>query len=256
MIRSFCLFCILIILSSCVTSKKNIQKADYHHKIAIGLLSKCDKPRALSHLLEAIKLNPRDFIVRNTLAAVYYSMGQYHKALTEYKNILKRKSDFTEARVNLARIYMDIGHTNQSLKEIKKAEKDITYTNYLKLVSQKALTYYKQEKYELAKKWLEEAHSLPKGKVCFIYLNLGKTELALGNFKESEQFLKKALFSCRKEKKPLCQEPSYEEHLVLAQLYIKKRNKKRAKYHLNLFLQKTKTGSKIKTAKKLLEQIS
>ena len=131
----------------------------------------------------------------------------------------------------------------------------MTYTGYLKLISQKALAYYEKGSYQLSKKWLEEALSLPKGKNCFVYLQLGRTEMALGNFEKSEKLLKKALSVCKKEKL-VCDTPSYEEHLVLAQLYVKRGDKKRARYHLNLFLEKSKNGNENKKAKKLLKELS
>ena len=212
--KHFYFVALLLFLSSCLTNQKNIQRSKNHHKIAVGLISDCDKPRALSHLLRAIQLNSRDFLIRHTLATVYYSMGRYDKAFIELKRILKLKSNFTEARVNLARIYIDMNQPDKSLKEIGIAEKDMTYTNYLKLISQKALAYYKKGNYRNAKKWLAEAHSLPKGKNCFVYLNLGKTELALGELKQSELSLKKALSACAKEK-PICSKSTYEEHFVL-----------------------------------------
>ena len=254
--KHFYFFALLLFLSSCLTNQKNIQRSENHHKIAVGLISECDKRRALRHLLKATQLNPKDFLIRHTLATVYYSMDRYDKALAELKKILKIKSSFTEARVNLARIYIDMNRPDKSLKEIEMAEKDMTYTNYLKLISQKALAYYKKGNYRNAKKWLAEAHSLPKGKNCFIYLHLGKTELALGELAQSELYLKKALSACAKEK-PVCSEPTYEEHLVLARLYLKKGDKKRAKYHLNLFLRKTKAGTDLeKQARKLLKKFS
>jgi len=255
--KHFYFFAFLLLgLSSCLTNQKNIQKSENHHRIAVGLISECDKRRALRHLLKAIQLNPKDFLIRHTLATIYYSMGEYDKALIELKKILKIKSSFTEARVNLARIYIDMNQPDKSLKEIGLAEKDITYTNYLKLISQKALAYYKRGNYKNAKKWLTEAHSLPKGKNCFVYLHLGKAELALGELKQSELSLKEALSACAKEK-PVCSEPNSEGHFVLARLYIKKGDKKRAKYHLNLFLRKTRAGTDLeKQARKLLKTIS
>lgn len=249
------LFIIFFLLSSCVTQQKNVQKSEDHHKIAVSLLKECDKPRALSHLLKAKRLNSRNPSIRYTLAVVYYSMGLYDKALLEFKRVLKIKSDFTEARVSLSRLYIDLNQINKSLKELKMAEKDITYPDPLKIISQKGLIYYKKRKYQTSKRWLEEALSLPKGKSCFVYLYLGKTELALKNFKKSEKFLKKALALCSKEKQ-VCSQPDYQEHLALAELYILKKDNKRAKYHLNLFLKKVKQESKTKKAKELLKKIS
>ena len=238
-----------------MSQKKNIQKSDNHHKIAIGLLKNCDKPRALSHLLRAVRLNPKDFIIRNTLAAAYYSMKEYEKAILEYKYILKIKPELTEARVSLARIYIDLNQPDQALKQIKKAEKDRTYTDYLKLIIYKALVNYKEKRYISAKRGFDEALSLSRGKTCFNYIHLGKTEMALKNLQIAEKLLKKAVLQCKKEK-PFCNSPQYEEHLVLGQLYIKKSDKKKAKYHLKLFLKKAKESVNTKKARLLLKEIS
>ena len=253
--KNLYLFFGFFFLIACASSQKQIEKSQYHHHIAVGLFKTCDKPRALGHVLKAIKFNPRDFLIRYTLAATYYSMNEYKKALVEFKKILRRKSDFTEAQLGLARVYIDLKQADFSLREIQKAEKDMTYPNPLKISSLKGLAYYHKGKYIDAKRALMEAQSFPKGKNCFTYLHLGKVELVLGDLKESEKNLKKALSICQKEK-TVCDEPNHEEHLAIAQLYIKKGDKKRAKYHLNLFLQKSKKTSQIRKVKKLLKELS
>ena len=125
-------FIVLFFLTSCLSSQKNIKKSEYHHTIAISLIKECDKPRALAHLLKAIKLNPKDFIIHYTLATTYYSIGQYEKALIELKKILKNKPELTEAHLLLARVYIDLNQPNRSLKEIKIAEKDMTIFQFFK----------------------------------------------------------------------------------------------------------------------------
>ena len=252
--RSFRLLAVFFLLSSCATREKNITKSTQHLDMALSLLKKCDNRRALSHLLKAIKLNPKDFIIRHTLADVYYSIGQYDRAGSEYKKILKSKPDLTEARVNLARVYINLNRIDESLKEIQRAEKDLTYPHYQKIVSQKSLAYYKKGQFQMAKKWLNEAFSLPHGKTCFNYLQGGKTELALGYLKESKNILKKALSVCANEK-PFCGKPSSEGHFILARLYIKEGDKKRARYHLKLFLKRGNKELDKKKARELLNSL-
>ncbi len=258
----FVFFISLLFLTSCVNQEKNIKKSRYHHQIAVELINKqCDKPRALNHLLKAIEFNPKDFLVRHTLATVYYSMNQYKKASIELKKILKQRPDFTEAYVNIARIYIDLNQMDQSLKMLKKAEKDLTYPNKLKILFSKGLAYYEKGQYVKAKTFLMEVFSTPPGKNCLTHLLLGKTEMALDLLEDSEKLLKKSLQICKKEQ-PLCDQDLYKErfayegHLALGQLYIKKGDKNRARYHLNLFLQNVQKGVKHKKAKKLLKEIS
>ena len=166
--KFFSFFICLLFLTTCVNQQKNIKTAKFHHEIAVGLIKKeCDKPRALSHLLKAIKLNPKDFLIRHTLAITYYFMEQHEKALAELKKILRQKPDFTEARVNLARIYIDLKQSGQSLKELETAEKDLTYPHKLKVLFLKGLAYYEKGKYNMAEKFLKEAFSTPVGKKLF-----------------------------------------------------------------------------------------
>ena len=258
----FCLFTVLLLLTGCLSQEKNIEKSKYHHEIAIELIRKeCDNPRALGHLLKAIKFNPKDFLIRHTLATTYYLIGQYEKALIEFKKILQQKSNFTEARVNLARVYIDLKQPNQSIKELKIAEKDLAYPHKLKILFSQGLAYYETGQYKTAEKFLKEVFSTPSGKDCSSYLLFGKAKMLLGQLEESEKLLKKSLQVCKKEE-PVCNKEiyrerfAYEGHFVLGQLYIKKGDKKRAKYHLNLFLQKLKKGINIEKAKKLLKSIS
>lgn len=249
------LFSIFFFLSSCVSQSKKREKSDDHHKIAISLIQKCDNPRALSHLFKALRFSPKDFLIRYTLAVVYYDMEKYDEAVEEFQKVLKRNPKLTEARVVLAMSLMEKGQLDPALKELEVAGKDITYPNYLKLVSQKGLIYYKKKDYWKARKWLQEAFSIPEGKNCFTYLNLGKTELAVGNLKRAEKLLKKSLSLCSR-KQGACFQATYEGHYVLAQLYLKKKNKKRAKYHLNLLLKKSEKESELKEARELLKSLS
>ncbi|MCY4321528.1 MAG: tetratricopeptide repeat protein [Bdellovibrionaceae bacterium] len=248
-------FFIIFCLSACLNLKKNIQKSDDHHKMAIGLLQQCDHRRALSHLLKAIKLNSRDFIIRNTLAATYYSIKEYQKAISEYNKMLKMNPDLTEARMSLARIYIDLNQLDKAFRQIQKSEEDITYTDRVKLMTYKALVNYKKKNYQLAKKYFNQSLSFASGKTCFNYIYYGKTEMALDNLEESEKILKEAVLKCKKEK-PLCKQAQYDEYLVLSQLYIKKEDKKRAKYYLRLFLDKIKDKKKRDQAETLLKSIS
>ena len=250
----FFIFLLSCCLFSCHTKKKQ-QQSEYHHKIAVGLINSCNQPRALSHLLKAVKLNPKDFLIRHTLGVVYYTMMEYDKAIMEFTQALRINSKLTEARVNLAHISIDKGSPDQALKEIQKAEKDLTYSDYLKLISLKGLAYYKKTNYKKAKNWFEEALSLPKGKNCFVYLNFGKVEMALGNLQNAEGFFKKAISVCQKEK-PLCGQLNYKEYLSLAELYLKQKRKKKAKYYLKLFLKKRQKGLDVQKAEKLLKELS
>ena len=254
--RAFCFFQILALaaLFSCRSARKSADRAKSHHQIAVSLIGKCDNPRALSHLLKALDLQPEDFLIRHTLAVIYYDMGQYGKALRELKRALLKRPDFTEARVGMARALISLNKPAQALKEIKKAEQDLTYTDSLKIVKIKSLAYYEKGDYKRAEKHLREMFSFPGRKGCFPFLMMGKTQLALGQIQESEKLLNQALSVCASEKRT-CRAPDYTAYMFLARLYIKKGDRGKARRYLGVFLEKSRDRRQIRQAEKLLKGI-
>ena len=117
----FCLF------SSCQSFEKKRLQAENYHQMAVSVLSKCNRPLALNHLLKGIKTNPKDFKIRNTLATVYFSLGDYEKAIYHFRKLLQSMPQVTQARLNLAHSYLKIKKYKQAFFEISRAEKDKAY---------------------------------------------------------------------------------------------------------------------------------
>ncbi len=231
------LLCFLIgfATASCYLGEKRKNLSRNHHQIAVSLMKECDHPRALSHLLKGVKMDSQNFLIRYTLAVVYFVLKDYELTIKELKKVLKQNPKVTEARVTLSQSYLELGEVDKALKEIKKAEQDQTYSNPLKIIALKGRIYFKKREMFKARKEFKELLSIPKSKNCFATLYLGRTEMALKNFKESENLLKKARRICSNEK-PVCEKKNYNAHFFLATLYLKKNQKKKARYHLKIFL--------------------
>ena len=252
-------FIFLFLLTSCKSQKK-IEKSDDHHKIAIGLLQKCDKKRALSHLIKAVEYDSKNFILRHTLAVNYYSLEQYEIASKEFEKSLKLEPKLTEALIGLARTYIKLKKFNKAEKALNKVQQDLTYTGQLQTLETSALLEYERGKYLEAQKGFEELLSIPNGKNCFNYIKLGQTQTYLDSFKSAEKNLKQAFVECKKLEKNPCAILNYEQYFAMAQLKIRQSDIKTARYFLRLFLKKTKysKGNKdqINQARKLLKDIS
>ena len=236
--------------------EKNKQRSDDHHKIAIGLLKKCDRERALSHLIKAVQYDSKNFILRHSLATTYYSMEDYQKSLAEYQKSLKLEPKLTESRASMVGVLLKTHQLDRAEKELIQVKKDKTYTDTLKLLVYQAWLDYEKGRYAQAKRIFEEALSLNKGKTCFNYIKLGQTEKALGNLKTAQKHLKLALIKCREMDEIPCYKPDYEEYFEMAKIYLKQKNHKKAIYYLKIFIKKAKTGAKVKKAKKLLNQLN
>lgn len=256
--KNFFLFFLLSALLSCQSQKK-IEKSDNHHKIAIGLLKKCDKKRALSHLIKAVEYDSKNFILRHTLAVNYYSLGRYKEALKEFKKSLDLEPKLTEALVGLAKTYTELKKFNLAERYLAKANQDLTYTGRLQLIETTALLEYEKGNYISSQKKFEEALSIPKGKTCFNYIKLGQTQTYLDSLPEAEKNLKQSLIECKKLEKTLCAVLDHEEYFAMAQLKIKQAEIKKARYYLKLFLKKAKyraDKNKINQAQQILKELS
>ena len=250
---------LLFFLVSCQSQKK-IEKSDDHHKIAIGLLQKCDKKRALSHLIKAIDYDPKNFILRHTLAVNYYSLAQYNLAIKEFKKSLELEPKLTESFIGLSRSYIKLKKWKEASQSLQKAKKDITYTGQLKLIETVGFLEYEKGNYLNSQKKFEEVLSIPRGKSCFNYIKLGQSQMYLGSLKSAEKSLKQALVECKKIEKNPCAILDYEQYLAMAQLRIKQADIKSARYYIKLFLKKNKHNkrdkTKIQQAQKLLKGLS
>ena len=245
----------LLLLSSCQTGAKRARKGNNHHALAVSLISKCDNRRALKHLLKSVALQPKNFLARHTLASVYFFLGQYELAAKEFERILRIKPGFTEARVNLAKTYIERGKLEKALEEMKKARQDLTYASRWKITSQRGQAYFKKREFLKARQLFAETLTIPPAKDCFNTVYLGRALMALNRLEEAEETLIQAFPLCQNET-PLCREKLHEEHFFLTHLYIKKRNRKKASYHLNIFLKRAAAENPyLSEAKSLLKTL-
>ena len=246
--------CLSVLLVSCQAAKKRKRYASNHLSIAVSLIKDCDYKRAVSHLLKAVSFSKKDPLLRHTLASAYFLMKQYALAEKEYRKTLEIKKDFTEARVNLARTYIERGFHDKALQELQKAEKDITYTNYIKLIGTKGLAFFKKADYRNTEKWLLEMKTLAKEDhdLCFVFLYLGRMELDQGHLGNAEKYLIKASAQCQKTL-PICETPKFEEQYFLAETYRRKKDLARAEYQLRIFINRTDESNSYR--KKALSQL-
>ena len=232
--------CLMIFFLSCETAKKRRQQANDYLSISVSFIKKCDYKRAATQLLKAIPLQKQDPLLRHTLASTYFLMKKYDLAIKEYNKALLMKKNFTEARVDLARSYIEKGMVQKALQELQLAEKDITYTNYIKLVGTKGLAFFKKAKYKKAKREFLEMKRLASESQdkCFAFLYLGRVELHEGHLNQAKDYLIKSLTECQKIS-PSCEKRNFEEQYFLAETYRRKKDFSRMKYQLKAFISRT-----------------
>lgn len=241
---------------SCSLSEKRKLKAENYHQIAVSVLGQCNNHLALNHLLKGIRINSKDFKIRNTLATVYFSLGEHQKAIHHFQRLLQAEPHVTEARLSLAHSYLKIKKYNQALFEIAKAEKDSSYNKPLKIMELKALIYFDQKNFLKAKSFFQEAQNLSQEQTCFRQTYLGRIEKQFNQLRSAEKLLRQATALCAKQNKQIkCKKQrNHQAHYFLAQVYKKQKQVKKMRYHLKVFLKNSKFSDPYyKQAKKILQ---
>jgi type IV pilus assembly protein PilF len=184
---------VLMLVSSCASNKstQSKQAALYFGAGTQSLINK-SYTEALTNLLKANELDPDNSDIINNLGMAYYFKDQKDLAIRHLQRSLELNNKNSDARTNLASIYLKEGNVPQAEKLYKEVLADLTY-------DKQARTYYNLGIIELeSKKNLETANtyfqlSLKEDEnFCPSYFqtgiinyNRGRFSDALRNFKES-----------------------------------------------------------------------
>jgi Tfp pilus assembly protein PilF len=209
---------VLIILASCASPQKGekspeLKKAELYYNQGTKQMVDGNFTKALRNLLKAIDLSPEDSRINNNLGMAFYFKGASKRAVKYIKKSLLINPKNSDAKINLATIYM-------SMKKYKEAEQlyevvldDLTYEGQhktyfnlgmlnLKINQEtKAISYFKQS--------LNVADSY-----CPSHFQLGNIYFKRKNFK-------KALNSYREAGLGVCYEkpePIYKQALSMIKL--------------------------------------
>jgi Flp pilus assembly protein TadD len=72
---------------------------------------------------EAVRLNPDDAEVYNSLGGAYWHLRRYEESAEAYKEAVRLNPDFSAAHANLVRVYLAMGKKRAAKKEHKKLKK-------------------------------------------------------------------------------------------------------------------------------------
>lgn len=198
---------LLTILVSCASKDKKEptpleKKALIHYNHGTSSLVQKQYTEALRSLMEANSLKPDDTKILNNLGMAYYFKDSKDRAKSYIKRAIEVDPKNTDARLNLATIYM--GEKNYSAAErgFLAILKDLTYRN-------QANTYFNLGKLNLAQNKTRSAinyfnKSLKENEnYCPASFQLGLIDYKLRKYKQAyEQFKKASLGTCYQNPEP------------------------------------------------------
>lgn len=237
---------VLIVSTGCATSSKEDQKrAVLHMQIGTGYLSKGLHPQAVSELHKAERLDPKNPLIQNNLGLAYYVHGRHKEAEEKYQQALALDSSFSDAKINLARLWIDQKKMREAIKLLHEVEGDLTYTSPEKTFSNLGMAYFEQGKYSEAEKYLLKSLAIRR-ESCATAHYFGRTLYAQKRLREAAKSLDQAVEFCRPSK--------FEEPLLYSAMsYYALGDKQRSRARLNELLEDYPQSQFVGKARSMLE---
>lgn len=170
---------LLLTLGACVTetnSRSNIsidkEKAlELHIKLASGYIQKKNRESARHHLRKAFELDKNSFGAAAAKARLYELEGEPKLAEEQYKQVLRRNKDFTEARNGYGLFLYRAKRYEDAYTEFEQAAADLDYDDRAQVLVNVGRTAFKLGNLERAESAFAHASILnPKLSAPFIEL--------------------------------------------------------------------------------------
>ena len=184
-----------LFLTSCASSHGK-EEALLHLEMGSAFLQSGRYPDALRELLLAEKADPTNPIVQNNLGLTYFIRERSDVAQKHLRKAVELKPEYTEARNNLARVLIELGQYDKAISELKTVMKDLTYGDISKSLTNLGLAYFKKGQYQDAKKRLSEALKANREN-CLAYNLFGRSQLELGELNQAASSLDSAVVLCQ-----------------------------------------------------------
>ncbi|WP_338866861.1 social motility TPR repeat lipoprotein Tgl [Myxococcus stipitatus] len=166
---------LLLALSGCahVPSEKERRLAEIHYDLAITAQQDGHIQDAVRELNVALKNDPDYPEANNAMGVLLHLAFQRHgEAVEHYQRALKIRPGFSEARTNMANVYLDQGNYDEAIKLYEQVLNDMLYLTPYIAQGNLGWALYKKGETERAVGSLKAAVTTNPG-FCMGYRNLG-----------------------------------------------------------------------------------
>jgi Tfp pilus assembly protein PilF len=172
---------------------------------------------------------------------------RYELAEKHYKKAIKLKPDFTDAKNNLGRVYVEIGQFKQAEALLNEVILDLTYIDFPKAYANLGILEFRRKKYTEAISFLKKSLERDREN-CFTHVYLGRSYLEIKETTLAVSQLEKAL--------PFCQLIESDEALYYSAIALYRNNQKaKAKFRFEDLIKTYPAGYNNEKAQKMLQLI-
>ncbi|MCA9483948.1 MAG: tetratricopeptide repeat protein [Nitrospina sp.] len=243
--RMLSLVLIFLIVPACSSTpdkeeQQSLGRKSYEEAISMQSLNMMDE--MLAKLREAVQHDPNEPLYHLTLANALFSVEKLEEAEMYYKSAIKLNPQLTEGYRQLGRLYMQKADWKNAETYLEEAINRPGLSQPHELYNWLAITYYAQGKFSQAEKQWQSALKIKENHD--IRLNLARAYRDNELFDLAQESLEKAL-----EIRP----KSAQAHYELAQLYLKKREFPKARFHFDEVIRLDPLSEMSKASRKYLQ---
>lgn len=232
---------------SSINRAEDQETASLHMEIAIGYIQKDNLPLALKELLIAEDMDPKNPVIQSNLGLVYFLRERYELAERHYLRAISYKSDYTEAKNNLARVFIEIGQYKKAEPYLIEAMQDLTFSDYAAVYANYGILEFKRKNYSAAKTKLKKSLESDREN-CITHVYLGRSYLELKELVLATDQLEKAISFCR----PVAID---EAHYYAALAFFRSNQRDRAMVRFEELIKIFPNGQNAEKAKQMLALI-
>jgi len=179
------------LLSGCI-SVQAIRESEGYRSMAIAHLSEGDTAGAITNARKAVRKNKWDSEAWHTLGLAYFATDLYPDAEEAFLKALKLRSDYSQARLNLGSLYLEMERWDDAVTSLELVVDDPEYRQPARALHNLGWAHFNKGDYKAARGSLNKVLRDFRG-FCPALLNLGLVDEAEGKLNDALTRYKQAL---------------------------------------------------------------
>ncbi len=188
-------FAFVAFLSGCVTTTKSAEQATLHLQLAISLIQKENYPLALQELLTSQELDSTNPNTQSYLGFVYFVRERFDFAEKHYKKAIDLSPKFTDAKNNLARVYIETAQNAAAEKILNEVLQDYTYVDFPRAYFNYGLLEFNRKNFQKSLSYFNKTVEKDRDN-CLANVYIGRNFLELSQNAMAAEQLNKAIQFC------------------------------------------------------------
>lgn len=185
-----------VLISGCASKSVDTKKAaQLRMEIGVSHIQQNNLPMALKELLAAKELDVTNPYIHNNLGLVYFLRQKNEVSADYFKKAFTILPSFTEAKNNLARVYIEMRQFKKAEPLLNEVMNDLTFTDLPSAQFNYGLLYFNQGKYNQAEKFFHKVLT-SRREDCYSHVYYGRSLLELQQLKAAAVQLDKAVQFC------------------------------------------------------------